>query len=229
MGLPGPLHKHGAVCSPQKEKCFQSSHCSCEDRTGAFCSTFLTDRGRGHCFCDHFPVCDYFLFLFYCWGVWKGHKYQTKICSPGGSIQPRRMSELEGTTGIIRPDQASERGSDRVSKSQSKLKQELGLDQNSSLLGRWSKHSLPRGEKALPFGLSSPRAPYQGKLALAWSPQWRPPREARFRFGWSTSSAALAGQQTTPRGQPRAAGRSEGWTIRLWHWLMATCHVVHSK
>ena len=38
----------------------------------AFCSTFLTDRGKGIAFVTHIQTCDCFLFSFYCLGSGKG-------------------------------------------------------------------------------------------------------------------------------------------------------------
>lgn len=75
-------HTRGCVQSAEGKVCPESSLFMRRSH-GAPCSTFLTDRGRGHCFCDHIPICDCFPFYFIAEGSGKNNEYQTETCSPG--------------------------------------------------------------------------------------------------------------------------------------------------
>lgn len=111
-GPPRTLSKHGAVCVAQKGKGFPSSPVHVKITPAAFCSTFLTEKGkRAFLLWSTFKYVT-FIFILLWRGLERICEYQTKVCSPGGSTQTHRLSEVEGTISIIWSDWGLERGSD---------------------------------------------------------------------------------------------------------------------
>lgn len=146
-GPPRTLSKHGAVCGAQKGKGFPSSPCSCEDHTCGILLPFPYREGEeGISFVIHIQICNCFVFILLWRGLERICEYQTKVCSPGGSAQTHRPSEVEGTISIIWSDWGLE-GEVTWPKSRSKLFRAGARPQGSLLPGHWIRQPLHQGKK----------------------------------------------------------------------------------